>query len=482
MRFENFISGTYQSWSANVDAERAINLYPEVVESAGGKSRVVLYGTPGLATFCTLPTSPVRALWAGEQRLFAVGGSKLYEISSGGTATSLGDVGDDADHTPATIWSNSGQLFIVSAGYGWVATGTAVVPAPVPPADDIAPGTPAGTEQTASTGCFLDGYFIAAKPDTKRFYFSDALDGTTWDPLEFSTKESYPDNIAALFPDHEELWIFGTHDTTEVWRNEGDADAAGGFRRDPGAMMHVGLAAPWSVVSLAQGLHFLGGDNKGTIIAYRAQGFQPVRVSNHAVEQIWSRYETVEDAYGYAYIHEGHSFWVLNFQTANATWVYDQTTQMWHERAYWNGSGFDRHRGRCHAYVFGKHFVGDHANGKVYEMSHGFYDDAGTPLRRVRQAPAIANEQQRVFHHSLQVDLEITGSDPDVSLDWSDDDTDTWSAVRTRAPSKANKTGRVIFNRLGSSRDRIYRVTISDPVKVAILDAYLNPQLTPGTS
>jgi hypothetical protein len=230
-------------------------------------------------------------------------------------------------------------------------------------------------------------------------------------------------------------------------------------------------------------LHFLGGDTRGNTVAYRAQGFQPVRISTHAVEQIWRTYLSVWDCYGYGYVDGGHQFWVLNFQTANATWVYDVATQMWHERAYWNGTAFERHRGRCHAYAFDKHFIGDWQNGKVYEMKQGVYTDAGTAIHRVRQAPHIANEQKNVFHHMLQFDLEITGSAPSVTLDWSDDDTDTWTGTRTAAPSLPNKKrGRVIFNRLGMSRDRIYRVTITDNVKVAIVDALFNPALTPGTS
>ena len=609
MRFDNFVSGSYQSWSPNVASDRAINLYPELVEAPGGKTRVAFYGTPGLATFCTLPTGPVRGLWAGEERLFAVGGSKLYEINSSGGivgGAAIGDVGDDAQHTPVSIWPNGQQLLIVSAGKAWIATGTSVVQ----PSYSIAYGsvgtsgtavqrstgdlftqglvgsvivingapyvvdsvadenhltlhTSAGVQTgvtyqmatlggdadvnhthltwhsgdefssdmvggsitisgttytvvsvqnaheltlsgdagvgpaiwftnmpvTARTGTFLDGYFIVNPPDSKKFLFSEQIDGTHWNPADFSVKEGYPDNIAALYSDHEELWLFGTHWSTEVWRNEGVADQAAGFVRDPGAFIHIGLAAWWSVASLASGLHFLGGDTRGRVVAYRAQGFQPVRISTHAVEQIWSKYSTVWDAFGYAYEEEGHQFWVLNFQTADATWVYDVATQMWHERAYWDGTDFHRHKGRCHAFAFpsedgkGKHFLGAWDSGIIYQMSHNIYTDAGSAIRRVRVAPHLANEQLRVFHHSMAFDLEISSGAPSIVLDWSDDDTDTWSAPKTRSPSFPDKKrGRYTFNRLGSSRDRIYRLTISDPVKVAIVDALFNPPLTPGVS
>lgn len=48
MKFEGFISGSYQSRSLTADNQRCVNLYPEALESGSGKSRVVLYRTPGL--------------------------------------------------------------------------------------------------------------------------------------------------------------------------------------------------------------------------------------------------------------------------------------------------------------------------------------------------------------------------------------------------------------------------------------------------
>ena len=545
-RFDAFCGGSYQSWSPNTANARAINLYPEIVEDAAGKSKVVLHGTPGLQTFATLGGGPVRGLWAGENRLFAVAGSTLYEVFSGGGISARGDVGDDAQHTPVSIWPNGYQLMIVSAGNVYIDTGTDIIqpvmregegevdtfgttvvlwksgdkfsPSLAEPGHSItidgveytvavvqnpetllttttvptatnAPYTAQGVIK-ARTGTFLDSYFIVNPPDSKLFYFSPPNDGigydpvtgeeTGWDGLEVGVKEGYPDNIAAVYSDHQELWLFGTHWSTEVWRNEGDPDAPGGFRRDPGAFMHVACVAPWSICSLASGLHFLGGDTRGRIVAYRAQGFQPIRVSNHAVEQIWNKYGTVWDAFAYTYTMHGHSFWVLNFQTANATWVYDIATELWHERGFWNGTALEKHRGRCHAFVFGKHLVGDHTTGTIYEMSHEVFTDNGTEIRRIRQAPHISNSNMEVFHHRFQVDLEVTDTSPQVYLDWSDDDGDTWTAQKQRGPSLTGKRGRYTWNRNGMARDRIYRTMVKDPVKTAIVDALID--VSPGVS
>src|SRR5262245_54002776 len=130
MRFERFVGPSYQSWSPKQDIERAINLYPEASGSAGAKTPIAYYGRPGLQTFTTLPTAPVRGLWAGEQRLFAGGGSRLYEVFPDASFTDLGDIGDDAAHTPVQMFPNGNQLMIVSAGGVIVFNGTTrIVPA-----------------------------------------------------------------------------------------------------------------------------------------------------------------------------------------------------------------------------------------------------------------------------------------------------------------------------------------------------------------
>ena len=119
--FTGFVGGTYQSRSLNVDAQVSINLYPEIAQPSS-KSGIVLYGTPGLVEFRELGTSPVRALWAGEERLFAVAGSKFYEVFSDGSSNLRGDVGNDAEDSPALIFpsGDGNSVLIISAGKAYL--------------------------------------------------------------------------------------------------------------------------------------------------------------------------------------------------------------------------------------------------------------------------------------------------------------------------------------------------------------------------
>ena len=64
--------------------------------------------------------------------------------------------------------------------------------------------------------------------------------------------------------------------------------------------------------------------------------------------------------------------------------------------------------------------------------------------------------------------------DPQIMIDWSDDGGHTWTQERWVSAGLVGEfERRAIVRRLGRSRNRIYRVTVSDPVKWAFVDAYL---------
>lgn len=472
-----FVGGAYQSESLHIDAQQSINLYLEQDEAT---KKAVLYGTPGIHTWAQLPQGPVRCLWAGEDRLIAVGWNQLYEISSTGQVTPLpgqaGGIASDATFSPVQIFpaGDRTQIFIVSAGIAYYHNGTSLSIAPVPPDDRQTAATAGGQSGTAIAGAFLDGSFFAAKADSNIVFQSALNNAAQWELPAGSlfSKESYPDNIRTILTDHSELWVFGTHNSTEVWRNEFDQTEGAVMQRDPGAQLHFACAAMFSAVNL-EGPAWLGSDTRGRVGAYRAQGFSPVRVSTHAVENEWQKYSTVADAISWVQWDKGHKFWWITFPTGNATWVYDLTTNLWHQRGQWNGTGFNRHRARCGCQVFGKFLVGDHTSGKIYEMDRTYTDDDGIDIRRVRSAPHINEERKRAFYHSFQLDLEVDGEAPDVIMDYSRDGGYTWSTPRTLQSSLASRRGRVIARRLGSDRQRTFRTTITDRRPIAIVDAYV---------
>ena len=67
-----------------------------------------------------------------------------------------------------------------------------------------------------------------------------------------------------------------------------------------------------------------------------------------------------------------------------------------------------------------------------------------------------------------------TGTDPDITLEWSDDAGATWVGPITATLGAAGDDGiKIVFNNLGVSRDRIYRIRGNDLANYVITDAYV---------
>lgn len=90
-------------------------------------------------------------------------------------------------------------------------------------------------------------------------------------------------------------------------------------------------------------------------------------------------------------------------------------------------------------------------------------------------------EATRERHRELTIDLETgvglstgQGSDPQIMVRWSDDGGHTWSNEHMVGIGAMGAYGtRAVLRRLGDARDRIYEVSGTDPVKIALIDAYL---------
>ncbi len=472
-RFDGFVGPSYPSWSIYADCQRSVNLYREIIESGKGKSPSVLYGTPGHSLFCTLPALASRALFTIKQltpltdRVFAINADKFYELFTDGSYVERGTVIDDG--RPASIAENPTQLFIASGQSGYVynkATHAFTGP--------IADVTPGGV-------VFLDGFFVAFRAGSQDFNISDLNDGLVWDPIDIGTASGSPDNIVSELADHRELWLFGSS-TIQIFYNSGNADFP--FENVPGGLIEQGAIAAGSPVKLDNSVFWVGGDVRGGAMVFRADGFRPSRVSNHAVENAMRLMTHVDTAWAYGYQENGHSFYVLTFPDDNQTWVYDVTTDEWHERLLWlpSEARYVANRPRTHTYGFNKHLVGDRTTGDIYESSVDIFADYTLPMRRQRTAPHLSDQMKWTANMSLTIDVMpgqgLTtgqGSDPMMSLRWSNDGGQTWSNERTVAVGKIGEyKRRAIFSRLGRSRDRVYDAVMTDPIKWAITDAYFD--------
>jgi len=500
------LGSSYVARSVNAADSRMVNLFPEIVPEAG-KEPAFLNRAPGLRLLATLGTGPIRGLWSFSNdaaTAFVVSGTQLYKINTSYVATALGTV---AGTGPVSMADNGIQLFVAANGPSYIYNNATNVFAPI--SDPDFPG--------ATTVGYLDGYFVFNEPNSQKIWITSLLDGTSVDPLDFASAEGSPDGVVSVLSNFREIWVFGTS-SVEVWYNTGASDFP--LQRIQGAFNELGCAAPYSVAKMDNGVFWLGSDARGHGMVYRADGYTGKRISTHAVEWHIQKYGNLADAIGYTYQQDGHSFYVLIFPSADTTWVYDVATGAWHERAGWNNGAFTRHWSNCQMFFDNEVIVGDYRNGNIYAFDLEDYSDNGQIqrwYRTWRALPTGQNNLKRTAHHTLQIDLEsgvgltgsmiaetiylqtendeylvtesddylisddltpvTQGSDPQVMLRWSDDGGHTWSNEHWAGIGKIGEYyRRVFFRRLGMTlklRDRVYELSGTDPVKVAIVGAEL---------
>lgn len=498
MKLQGFIGPAYKLQSVAVDAQRCINLFPEAIESGLGKGSQVAYlkPTPGLTEIFSVGTGPIRLVHVESVErdnpvekaiIYVVSGSQVWAASyqygawstklCGSISTASGPVSAHSikkGSSPKyqTVFVDGDNNYLVqSDDYDGGYKGSSYF------------GNFASFGLTPVLGAtqinWIDGYLILIVKDTNDFYVSD-WQGTTFNALSFETSEGNPDNVVAQASLNRDLIVFNKL-STEIFTNTGNADFP--FERAQGGFIEVGCCAPFSVAKVAGSVFWLGQSQSGRGIIFAANNTNPQRISTHAIESEIATYEDISTARAYTYESEGHSFYVLNF--SEATWVYDVTTKLWHQRSFLNSGAQQRHRLDSVGYLpnLGIHVGGDYSTSKVYQLDASSKTDFGNPIKRLRSSPHLSQDLKTLFFKSLQIDIEsgvgsVLEDNPQIMMRFSDDGGRTWSNEMTASMGEIGQyKARAIWRRLGRARDRVFEVSVSDPVNAVFIDAQIDVEL-----
>ncbi len=470
-----FCGGTYQAQSFVLSAEDAMNIFPEKAEVSTETSQIAMLHAPGKKIFAQLPGEvAIPGDFTVNGRTF-VAAANLWELTLAGPINrgSLGSV----PVGPTQITANETQLVILNNGNIYVMVLATNILTPVNMAQFNGPVLQMG---------FSDGYVIATLQNSHTFQQSNLEDATIWGGLNIATISYFPDNITSMICDHREPWFFSGKKAIGYY------NAGAGFPvfiPIQGAFIESGAGATWATVQLDNAVLWLDQDERGNMIARRLNGYVGDRISTHAVELAWQQYTVTADAVGWTYQEQGHSFWVIYFPTANATWVYDVSTNYWHKRGSWitQTGSYIADRAMCHTFNFGMHLVGDPFSGTVYQLSSEIYSEAGGIIRGYRRSPTVSDDNEWVYFDSIEF-LMDTGLVPDiplfdgdgqprpaqVMLRWSDDAGKTWSNTYFLSLGfQGENDKRVIKRMLGRGRKRIWELSWTDPYPIRIAAAFL---------
>ena len=331
----------------------------------------------------------------------------------------------------------------------------------------------------------VDNYFVYNYPNTQQWAASNILSPITYG-LSYASKFTGPDNLVSLICDHGQVYLLGEN-TSEVWADVGTFPFP--FQRIPGSSSQQGIAAPFSIARLGNSFAYLSKNNRGQAEIVMMNGYFPTRISTHAVENTLVD-QNISDAVAYTYQLEGHETYVISFPTLDLTWAYDVTTGLWHKWLWVDSNNvYHRHRTQCSALFQGVVLAGDWQNGQIYKLDLTNYTDNGDTIRRLRRAPHLVNDLQREYFEELQIQFqpgvgltgittplngEVVGANPQAMLRWSNDGGSTWSNEHWASIGLIGKyQNRIIWRRLGWSRDRIFEVVVTDPIKAVIVSANL---------
>lgn len=459
-----------QSKSPNITAAHRINLYYDI-QADLDKTQVVAYNTPGLNLFNNLGASPTRGMHWFEafNILCVIQRGNLFIVAADGTSTMY-------TLSPTDI---SGYVSMANNGnYGslgkqlCIATGTAVYiyDAVTHAITNVLTTGANPIPYAADTVTFLDGYFIANRINSGQFYISTAYDGLSWDGLNFATAESNPDNLVAVVADKGYLALFGTS-SVELWANTGEALFP--FGRVQGAPTNSGLASRWSL-SYANGFSTgLFRNKQGALSICQLQGYQVTPISNTDIDYIINNYNTPTNCVGFGYYLNGRPFYQITFIEDQKTWLYDFSSGAWSQLKSW---GISRHTADLGCSFDTKFIVSDYNDGQLYILDPDVFTDNGQPIEReLTSGHVFAATRNNMTIRRLRLDMEGgvgLNTQPTVMLQISRDGGNTYGNEKwTNLGTSGQNYKRAEWRRLGHARDFLFKIRITDPIKVVLIAA-----------
>lgn len=438
-------------------AARLINGY---AEDAGedAKNAVNIHCVDGLAEFAEVDIAggSRAALILDDNTLYVVIGRGLYKFDQAGASAYIGGIPTAGTVTMARNRADPPVVAIASDGLVFYCQDdvlTQNTDADLPPVNSVAA---------------LDGYFVFLCDDGRRF--ASGVDATTVEALDFAKAESNPDPGVCIATRGRDLVSFGTR-STEFDQNSGGETWP--FSRT--TAIEVGCLAAGSVATIDQTLAWVAHD--GTV--RRLNGYTAERISTYPVERFVSSHANPRTMTACSWSRNGNVFYSLSGD--QGTWEYNLTTGRWHERKSY---GLARWRGATAVQFGTKIIVGDYDSPTLYEMSPDYLDEAGTEIVMEVRAPPVHGFPYRLRHNALFLDV-VPGvgrateashiANPSIMMDYSDDGGENWSTQRI-APlgREGDRLRRVRWNRLGVSRSRTYRFSVSASVARTLVSMSLD--------
>lgn len=437
---------------------RLLNCYAEQAPKDARKQPTILRRACGISAWSdSASTSPVRGMHLVADQLYAVVGSALQTVAVDGTRATVGTIPGSAR---VSMSDNGTDLVVVDP----VVTGIYA----------YAGGVVSTLADNAIKVGFMDGYFVFLRPDSRQV-FNSGINDTTLDPLDVFSVEGTSGNVRGLIIDSREIIL--TKDLSgEIWYDAAN-DTGSPFSRSPDGTLKIGTAAADSLVQQDNSVFWLANDKTFR----RLNASTAEKISNYGIDARVERMSTISDCFGFEYSLDGHLFACWTFPSEGCTLSYDCATQEWHERESY---GQSRWRANCTINAYGMQLVGDSLTGKIGILDPDVFTEWGETQVCEWTYQSVNAARNRISHRRFELGVNTgdgttagQGSNPVATLMISDDGGRTFRIKPSRSLGRMGKhKTRVHWENLGSARERVYRMQVSDPVPIFATDTQLETE------
>jgi hypothetical protein len=445
----SFIGSPQQRDGTYVKDQRFLNMYPELIKSpiTDGK-KYYLKKRPGLAGGIQLPAGAAQGIYFWNGVYYTAVGGILYR-----NGTSILNLSQTSTRVGFCEYRDDTQdlLFVCDGNEAWLITTSNTINHITDP-NFPAPHIP--------TPVFLDGYIFIPAASTQTIHNSTLLTPATWPVDGFIDAEMFPDNIVGLAKVQNYIAAIGGQSIEWFYDN---ANATGSpLNRNAPAVSQFGCPAPMTINQTEMELILVGQTANGGRTVWVVNGFQPTEIANEPVREALDLEGTIlANANGMTIQCAGHKWYILNLLSAQRTFVYDFEEQMWHE---WSSGTTQTN--------FQWAFSADSGNGEptfinyttglVASMTPTTYTDIGATINCEVITSKIDFDtimRKRFFRMSLICDGPNGDNNVPITVNWSDDDYNTWVGNFTLNINSSYPT----VTQMGFSRRRAYQFIYQQP-------------------
>jgi len=406
--------------------------------------------------------------WQGD--CYRVMGTKLVEVASDGTVTTLGDVGGPT--TELVTMDYSFDLLAIASGgrlYYWNPVTSTLVQVTDPDLGIVLDVV------------WVDGYFMTT--DGESLIVTELSDPTQVNPLKYGSSEVDPDPVVALLKLRNEVYALNRH-TIEVFDNVGGELFP--FARVEGAQIQKGVIGTQGCCVFIDRIAFLGSGRNEAPGIYVGAAATTEKASTQEIDNLLLNYTEVQLATVKLEARNDKAHQHLYVHLPDRTIVYDASaSQELGEQVWFTLTtavvGFAQYRARNFVWVYDKWLVGDPQSTSIGYFVQDTGHHWGEQVRWEFGTLIVYNESNGAIFNKLEL-VSLTGSvalgiNPQISTSYSVDGK-AYSQERSISVGTIGSNKRLCWFQQGHMRNwRIQRFRGNSDAHVSFirLEAQIEP-------